>query len=96
MLLPKQWPGTHKGGAPHRPGRAHLLPDVMLRASHHVVAGFARVSAGRAHVVVALEAARQEQVGVRDDGGCGTLQLAVGFGERPEPVLQAGQPRAQS
>lgn len=46
--------------------------------------------------MVALEAVRQEQVGVRDNRGNVTLQLAVGFRERPEPIFKTGQPRAQS
>lgn len=46
--------------------------------------------------MVALEAVRQEQLGVADIRGCIALQLAVGFGERPEPIFKTGQPRAQS
>lgn len=46
--------------------------------------------------MVALETVRQEQVGMRDNRGSITLQLAVGFRERPEPIFQTGQPRAQS
>lgn len=46
--------------------------------------------------MVALEAVWQEQVGIGDRRGSVALQLAVGFRERPEPILKAGQPRAQS
>lgn len=73
-----------------------LVPDLIVRTSHHVVAWFAFISAGGAHIMVALETVRQEQVGIRDNRGSITLQLAVGFRERPEPIFQTGQPRAQS
>lgn len=46
--------------------------------------------------MVALEAVCQEQVGVGNHRGSVALQLAVGFGERPEPIFKAGQPRAES
>lgn len=83
---------TAKPGA----GRVDSRPEGPLRALQRVVAAFALVSADGAHVVLALEAARQEQAGVRDRRGRVALQLAVGLGERPEPVFQAGQPWAQS
>ena len=46
--------------------------------------------------MVALEAARLEQVGIRDNRRSITLQLAVSFRERPEPIFKTGQPQAQS
>lgn len=73
-----------------------LIPDFSLCAFHGVVARFAFISADGAHVMVALEAVRQEQVGIRDHRGNITFQLAVGFGQRPEPIFQTGQPPAQS
>ena len=104
-VISKQWSGICKWKNRSKvQGREHskdqecsnLLPDFILGASQHVVARFAFISAGRAHVVVALEAARLEQVGIWDYWRSITLQLAVGFRERPEPVFKAGQPRAQS
>ena len=46
--------------------------------------------------MVALEAVRQEQAGIRDYRGGVTLQLAVGFREGPEPVFKTSQPWVQS
>lgn len=46
--------------------------------------------------MVPLEAARLEQVGIRDNRRSITLQLAVSFRERPEPIFKTGQPWAQS
>lgn len=93
--------GLTKGHRCRCGGRADppcsLPPGFAARAVHvHVVAGFALVSAGGAHVMVALEAAGQQRAGVGDHGGSVALQLAVGFGEGPQPIFQAGQPRAQS
>lgn len=77
-------------------GQVNSLPECTLRTLQHVVAGFAFVSADGAHVVGALEAVWQEQAGIRDHRRHIALQLAVDFGERPEPIFQARQPWAQS
>lgn len=61
-----------------------------------MVSRFALVAADGAHIVVTLQAPRDQELGVGHRGRCVTLQLAVGFGERPETVLQAGQPLVHS
>lgn len=71
-------------------------PDFTVHTRHSIVAWFAFISADGAHVMVVLEAGRQEQAGIRDNRRSVTLQLAVGFGEGPEPVFKTGQPRVQS
>lgn len=76
--------------------QASSPPDFTVRTRHGIVAWFAFVSADRAHVMVVLEAGRQEQAGIRDNRRSVTLQLAVGFGEGPEPIFKTGQPRVQS
>lgn len=62
----------------------------------HMVSRFALVAADGAHIVVTLQAPRDQELGVGHRGRRITLQLAVGFGERPETVLQAGQPLVHS
>lgn len=42
--------------------------------------------------MVALQAAGHQELGVGHGGRGGTLQLAVGFRQRPEAILQAAQP----
>lgn len=72
------------------------IPDLLLRFAHcvlrHVVPRLAFVAADGAHVVVALHAAWDQEPGVGHGRWSITLQLAIGLGERPEPILQARQP----
>lgn len=80
------------GGRPTR----DLLFRFACCVLGHVVSRFALVAADGAHVVVTLQAPRDQELGVGHRGRRITLQLAVGFGERPETVLQAGQPLVHS
>lgn len=73
-----------------------FVPDFTLRTLQHIVAWLAFISADGAHVVATPDTVRQEQVGVWNNRGSVTFQLAVDFRKRPHPVFEAGQPRAQS
>lgn len=73
-----------------------LVPDFTLCTFCHIVPWFAFIFADGAHVMVVLEAVRQEQVGIQNNRGSITLQLAVDFRERPETIFKTCQPWAQS
>lgn len=76
--------------------QASSPPDFAVRTRHGVVARLAFVSTHGAHVMAVLGAGGQEHTGIWDNGRSVTLQLAVGFGEGPEPIFKTGQPRVQS
>lgn len=69
-----------------------LLLGFVCRALGHVVARLALVAADGAHVVVALQAPRHQELGVGHSRRRGALQLAVSLRQRPQTVLQAGEP----
>lgn len=68
----------------------HVLPR-FSGGSRDVVTWFAFVLAERAHFVLVFSAARGLEIGIGDDGGCSTHQLAQGLRKGPQPILHAGQ-----